>query len=436
MNGKYGVTGPAGSEGSYFFLSYAHSSPLEGRLQAEPDRWVSKFFGDLTDAVRRRSPPEARLTPGFYDQDIPLSSDWKDTINQALSTAKVFVPLYSPGYFARSWPGREWAAFRERLRVVGLADRESERRFAPVLWIPLPRSLNPDPAGLRKALAVGASESAYAMNGLRALLRLTPYRASYRLVVDRLAAKIVELAETAPLPASPEADIERARSPFKTPEAVAVFTVTVAAPARGDVQPGQDVARYGDRGVDWQPYPGDQLLSLADYAAWVAEQLDFSVTIDGIEAAAPGSASPSGGDRARSHSDPGVVLIDPWLVASDDGADALRSFVNDLPSWVMPLLVLHPDDQREEPLAARARGIVGNSTARTELARRAMKGVGSLRDFVSLMPALITEAERQYLRRKPVLDSMARPGSRPTLTAGRPPASPIPPHSVKEQPDV
>jgi FxsC-like protein len=411
-----------GHDSRYFFLSYAHSPPLEGSLRANPDRWVRKFFGDLTISVERHASRQPRLAPGFFDQDIPLSSDWKASLTRALSTAEVFVPLYSPGYFARSWPGREWACFMQRLAGSGLA--RPEDRFVPILWIPLPAEQ--DPPGLRQALAVGASEAAYAENGLRALLRLTPYRASYDLVVDRLAAKIVELAETAPLPRSAAPDIDAVTSPFKLEASTAVFTVTVAAPSRAHVVAERDPAGYGDRGIDWRAYPRDQELPLADYAAWVAEQLDFAVQVDDIEnaAASQGAASARNAGATR-HGRPGIVLIDPWLVARDGGAHDLRSFVSELPSWVLPLLVLgSDDDERGSGLADRARAILGDATLpRTELAKRSMRGVGSLGDFVALMPSLIAEAERQYLRHGPVLRTPAH-RSRPLMAAEGRPANP------------
>lgn len=423
-----------GRRGTYFFLSYAHSLPLEGRPQADPlagrpqmdpDRWVHAFFRDLANSVRRHASPASQLDPGFFDQNIPLSSNWKASLTQALSTAEVFVPLYSPSYFVRSWPGKEWAAFQQRVRDSGLAD--PLRHFAPVLWIPLPAGQ--DLPGLAEALAVGAQESAYAENGLRALLRLTPYRASYRLVVDRLAARIVDIAEATPLPRSAAPDFDDVTSPFEPGPAAPLFTVVVAAPVRADLPAERDPAGYGDRGVDWRPYPRDQGLSLAEYAAWMAEQLDFAVQIRGVENAA-----------SAVHDRPGVVLIDPWLVASTGQAPALESLVSRLPSWVMPLLVLGADDNEQGGrLVEQVRAILRKAAiARTELTRRAMSGVTSLRDFVSLMPFLIAEAERQYLRHGPVLHVTARDGSRPMLAAdGSSATPPSSPHSFEEdQSDV
>ncbi len=424
MSGNDSTQDRLGQRGTYFFLSYAHSPPLEGILRADPDRWVRTFFSDLENSVQRRASATSQLDPGFFDQNIPLNSNWKASLTRALSSAEVFVPLYSPSYFARSWPGKEWAAFQQRVRDSGLS--EPLRRFAPVLWVPLPAGQ--DPPGLDEALAVDAP-AAYAENGLCALLRLTPYRESYRLIVDRLAAQIVELAEVTPLPRSAAPDFDDVTSPFEPGLTVSVFTVIVAAPARADLPAERDPTGYGDRGVDWRPYTRDQSLSLAEYAAWVAEQLDFAVQIRGL-----------GNVAGAAHGTPGVVIIDPWLLASAERTHDLESLVDGLPSWVMPLLILDAEDkERGGRLAEQAQAMLGKpTTGRTELAKRASAGVTSLRDFVSLMPALIAEAERQYLRYGPVQNFTAHGGSRPVLAPDGLPAGSIPPpqSSEEDQPDA
>jgi FxsC-like protein len=391
-----------GQRSSYFFLSYAHSPPLAGTRQADPDQWVRRFFRDLTESVDRLASPRSGLTPGFFDQEIPANADWKASLTRALGATEVFVPLYSPGYFSRSWPGREWACFHQRMILAGLAD--PLERLVPVLWIPLPGGQ--DRPGLQQALAVGAADGAYAENGLRALLRLTQYRTSYRLIVDRLAARIVNLAETAPLLPSATPDIDDVQSPFDAGASAALFAVAVAAPTLSDLPFDRDRAGYGLRRTDWRAYPQSQELPLAEYAAQVTEQLDFTVTVADIEktGAFPGSM-------------PGVVLIDPWFIAGDQGIDALASFVRDMPSWALPLLVLDSTaDMRATQLADQARAILGGvAKARTSTAKRAIRGVSSLKEFVSFMPVLVAEAERQYLRHGPIPRPTARMGSRPRL---------------------
>ncbi len=394
------------SPGSYFFLSYAHSAPLSDTAKTDPDQWVSRFFHSLSDAVRRRASPAPRHDPGFFDQEIPLGSDWKASLTRALSIAQVFVPLYSPSYFAQSLPGREWACFYDRM---SRAEPDNPlRRFAPVLWIPVPAEL--DQPGMRELLATAAADQAYADNGLRALLRLRPYKTLYQQVVDQLAAQIVELAERAPIRPSPVEDIDAVTSQFNPEAAAAVFAVAVAAPALPTLPDGADPAGYGNVSAAWRPFADEQELSLAEYAARVAERLDFAVLISGIEKT---------GDSLSSK--PGGILIDPWFVADEHRLSMLRSFVRDMPSWVLPLLVTgSAADAGAAQLAKDTRAILAEAgLARTDTVRRAVKGVSSLSDFVSIMPMLVVEAERQYLRHGPVRRSTARPGSPPLLAGDR-----------------
>jgi FxsC-like protein len=403
---------------SYFFLSYAHSPPLAGTPPAAHDRWVRTFFRDLTDAVNRLgSRPE--LAPGFFDQQIPLGSNWRAAFARALSAAAVFVPLYSPGYFARSWPGREWACFERRMIDAGVKDPQG--RFAPVLWIPLRPGENH--TGLDQALALGAPESAYADNGLRALLRLAPYSESYKNIVERLAGRIVELAEKAPLTPSAVPDIDKVQSPFREFARAAVFVVIVAAPP-GPPSEGDDGGE-GVNPVAWRPFAEIQELSLAEYATTVAEQLDFAVVVADLADAE--------GQLARN---PGVILIDPRYVADENGLRELRRVADHLPPWMLPVLVVNPGaDRHEAELAQRVRVILDRSQlTRTPTAAQAVAGVTSLEQFADLMPFLIAEAERQYLRRGPTTRSTARPGSRPRLLGDESTAR-LAPQPQKEDPD-
>jgi len=413
-----GRTGPD-RKGRYFYLSYAHSVPLSGNPHVPPDEWVAQLFYDLSGAVRERASPRFQLAPGFFDQEIPLDSNWKAVRSQALAAAEVFVPLYSPSYFARSLPGREWACFQQRLVHAEVAD--PLQRFVPVLWIPLPGNL--DRRGMREALDLGAAEPAYAENGLRALLRLMPYRPAYRQVVSRLAARIVEIAESRPLGPSIVPDIDEAKSAFNPEAAASVFAVTVAAPVTRAALAGREPADYGANASDWRPFPG-QALPLVEYAVRVAEELNFAALVTFM--AVPGDPP---------HDRPGVFLIDPWIAADEKGLRSLISCIQGLPSWVLPLLILgSPVDAKTADYAERVRSVLASTgMVNSETSRLAMVGVGSLEHFVTLMPLLAAEAERQYLRHGPIRPTTARPGPRPRLV-GSWYANPAPQPS-REKPD-
>lgn len=389
---------------NYFFLSYAHSPPLAGVPASAHDPWVKTLFSDLSNCVNVKASRRLDLAPGFIDQEIPLGADWRGSLLKALSSAEVFVPLYSPGYFAGSWPGREWACYELRLTNAGV--RDPQQRFMPVLWSPL--RPGEAPPGLRKALDVGDGELGYAENGLRAMLRLAPYRDAYHRIVERLAGQIVDLAERKAIRPSAVPDIDEVRSPF-TAAPSAVFTVAVAAPAGSGLRAG--VKRGSQSQPDYRPDP-----SLPEYVATIAEQLDFAVTVADLDVAAGelGSA-------------PGIILIDPRFAANRDGLNALRRAVSGRP-WVLPVVVTPAavgqrvtDDEQaaEADLAHGIADALTESPPRSDTAREALAGVSSLERFTMLMPYLIAEAERQFLRSGPVKRTTAPPGSRPRLRGAR-----------------
>jgi FxsC-like protein len=412
----------ASAPGGYFFLSYAHFPPLAGSPEEHqpdpPDEWVGMFFRDLTNAVQNSASPPPPRAPGFFDQEIPLGSDWKAVLSRALGTAEVFVPLLSPDYITKSWPGREWACFERRMKSAGI--REPLRRFAPVLWIPLPA--NQQPGGLQEALdlAPNAASSAYRENGLRALLRLAPYRRSYEMIVRQLAERVVEVAEK--MPSGPSVvDIDQVESKFSRDANLAAFVIVVAAPAVPDLPEGADSVAYGPAAQAWRPFARDeQQLSLAEYAQVTAEQLGFAVDVIDIEKAKDG------------FSEPGVVLIDPRYLADAEGLNTFRAFAQQLQPWMLPVMVT---GARAENWVRQVKILLGGSRiSRSEPARRGLKGVASLREFVNLMPFLVAQAEREYLRHGPIQSCIAQAGARPRLGGHDEPSEPTAPQPRREFP--
>jgi FxsC-like protein len=397
------VTGTEHSRGSYFMLSYAHSPPLTSHRPGELDQWVRRFFDDLDTAVAERRSADSGLEGGFCDQVIPLGSDWKAALTRALRTAEVFVPLYSEAYFSRTQSGREWECFYRRMFRAGILD--PKERFVPVIWTPLLQEQHR--AWAREAPRFEGSPE-YADNGLQALLRLKVYASTYRTVVDELAERIVAIAEGSPVGPSRVDDLDRLDSPFQPEAASALFAVTVAAPTIASVPAERAAASYGTQGPEWRPFPDDHELSLASYAKIVAERLDFAVVVTGLE---------KPGDDLNSK--PGVVLIDPWFVAAKGGASKLRAFIRHRRSWVLPVIVVDsPDDKRTADLAQQARDILKDAEVKhSDAALRTVPKICSFQEFVSEIPFLITEAERQYLRHGPLQHPVSTgPAPRPRLT--------------------
>ncbi len=228
--------------GVYFFLSYAHSAPISERIRSDSDPSVGVFFKDLTEAVKDRARPVEGMEIGFFDQQIPSGVDLKTLLSEALGSAEVFVPLYSPGYFAKSWPIREQEVFRRRLRAASAV--APDEHIVPILWTPFP-SWEQTPS-VARALSIGANISEYGENGLRALCMLASYRRSYQLVLSRLADEIVTVAERSPLGPSAAPDLDDV--PGTKPPAEAGFLVTMLAPRHGASRAPQAVK---DRGNPW-----------------------------------------------------------------------------------------------------------------------------------------------------------------------------------------
>jgi FxsC-like protein len=416
---------------NYFFLSYAHSPPLAGDEPGDPDKHVEVFYEDLAAAVRNRASESPELIRGFIDRDIPVDSDWKESLSWALGRTQVFVPLYSPGYFARSWPGREWECFHQRLELAGFED--PARRIVPVLWTPWDRHElqwdEPELPGMRVALEVGASEAEYKKSGLRALLEITSYRDSYLTVVDNLAERVVSLAEESPVIPSAVPDIDEVESKFRPGAPLAFFVVAVAAPTNDTAPADSDPGSYGDNSAHWRPFPGQEL-SLAEYAQQVAERLDFKAGINFTSVEEACDAAADG---------PGLILIDPWFIASDQGRAALWSALRKMPPWVLPLIVNSSSpDTRAGQLAAQARRMLSDAGALpVESTRWASRSASTLQDFVALVPALVAEAERRYLRHGGGHAPLGHPGGRRRLSDAAKPDTPTSaPHSTGEAPDA
>ncbi len=379
----------------YFFLSYPRLCPLPDVADVgpedRPDEWVRLFNGDLTEAVKKRATADSALRPGFLDVGGPAAPGWRTTLVDALSSAEVFVPLLSAEYVRRSWPRREWASFERRLEDSRV--REPQRRLAPVLWVPPPAGERPPEFADALSLARGAARTPYEEFGLLALLRLDIYHGFYRQIVGELAERIVALAEQTPVSPSPAPDPGQLQSPVSAEGTGRVFVVAVATPG-------------GAPGGSWRPFGAEHRAPLAEYAVRAVERRDFAVVTVEFEKSA---------ELLRRM--PGLVLIDPSYAAGAEAAATLDELVAALPSWAPPLIVA---DERSAPYVATVRAALEKSYTspkrNPEPVRRGLRGVSSLREFDTLMPFLVSLAEREYLRHGPIRRSestrarYARPG--------------------------
>jgi FxsC-like protein len=383
--------------GTYFYLSYAHSTLGYADDTGDTDHWVTVFFNDLARAVREvaRFPVE---DPGFYDALLP-PGNWKADLTKALSATEVFVPLYSTGYLDRTWPMGERQSFLQRLPA---ATAKTDPHVVPVLWAPLPDDWSRVPE-LPVALELGHDMPSYLDNGLRALCMLPPYREHYRSMVSRLARRIVDIAELSPLGSNRVpafGDIAGSGNSDDTP-----FIVGVLAPTTQDLPTRRSAETYGVLGQSWRPFGAASDVPVAEYAANYAERLGLTTRIIDFNP-----------DRELLDRFPGMIIVDPWIMLGDGGRSALGPIGVDLRNWVTVLVVADADDPQYAEHGAELRAAVTEMLTRAGAPR--VQHANGVAEFERLMPRLVTEVRRRYLRNAPTLAVVEAQRRRPTLTDG------------------
>lgn len=361
---------------TYFFLSYAHSVPLSAGVRPDTDYWVNRFFNDLATAVRHAATRSRDLDAGFFDGQVNPGADLRQTLTDALSLAHVFVPLHSPNYFRNAWALGERESFRSRL--TRLTPAQAERHLVPVLWLPLPsRGERPETTRALDLVPDAGDRADYAENGLRALCKLSAYHDLYRRVLEALAKQIVTVTETQPLARSRATTLSSHPVPDSVGPALVVTTLT-------------DHAR-------WRPYAGQHELAVADHVAATAERLGLPTRVVDLAAA-----------RALAPRSPTVVLVD-----AATGAAAIRSALDDLPRWVVPLVIA----------AGHERGATAPESVSEALQAAGFPRVMPVRaidEFERCTPLLVTEARKQFLRYGPVDPPDGPVTPRPSLRPARP----------------
>jgi TIR domain-containing protein len=370
--------------GYYFFLSYAHSAPLEVAEDADTpqsdssgidaDPVVASFYTDLRQTVAALVRP-GRADIGFLDQDLPPGSDLRVDLAAALGSAQVFVPLYSPGYFTRSWPLREQAAFRRRLLV---ADVNPESRIVPIVWTPvLPTDQQTD---VRRALAAANAFPEYRENGLRALFLLESHRSAYEAFRAWLAAEIVAVAERSPLEPSAAVNLEEVEG----------STVKEARFLVGMLDPGEIPARAHPW---WRAYAAP----ITQHAATLADRLGLRSEVTDVAEA-----------EQLFERTPGIVLVDPW--PAGDRAESITARLRGLPPWVVPVVLEEPRERLGEQAAALAATI---SRVKNAVTGR-VESVSDMSQLEQILPGLVARARRRYLRQVQI-DGISGSGRRPRL---------------------
>jgi FxsC-like protein len=374
----------------YFFLSYAHSPPSSNGHGDRTDFWVAVFFQNLRDRVRDLARAGTDMEIGFSNHLLRPDPEWDVWTANALATSEVFVPLLEPGYLTRAWPMSQYDSFRGRTHAS--PSPQAREHILPVLWGPWLDS--PGNVGLPEldaAMRLCAEVPAYAEQGLRSMCMVSIYRKQFSAVLNILAGRIVELAQDAPLgPSAPLASGVRAsRSPGPTS-----FVVGVLAPVRARLPAARKATSYGASAELWRPFLAQER-PVAHAAADVAENFGAPTTIVDYST-----------DSAAVHRRPGLVLIDPWITRTQGGLELMNSALDNLPQWVIPIVVIDETDPQYASLGANLIDLVVEQLSyKSGIRPRWLHGIDEL---AQLVPDVVNEATRQYMGQRQAGPTMGR----------------------------
>jgi FxsC-like protein len=233
-------------------------------------------------------------------------------------------------------------------------------------------------------------------------------RRDYRTVLDRLARDIVRVAEQTPLGPSHAPEPSGTANPART---ATPFVIAVLSPTTRRLPPERDSAAYGSTPLQWRPFRDAQARPIVDYAASVAERLGLPTQI--VDFASIGDAFVAS---------PGVLIIDPWIIAGPPWSTTLADVARALPQWVTPLVIV---DKRDPQYGSRGGALTEQATSMLpftgiprERVRRQAPVADDVEEFVRLMPMIVAQTRRKFLRHHPAVRttdvSSARPWSDPT----------------------
>jgi O-acetyl-ADP-ribose deacetylase (regulator of RNase III) len=184
------------------------------------DDYLRQFYQDLRRTIGQLTgagPHEI----GFFDQeDIYPGEPLPGAIVDALQASRVFVSIFTPGYFQSELCGQEWQVFASRLKE---AASPVPPLILPVLWSSpanLPRPLPEAAANIHYAREEYGG--AYLEAGLRALMRRAESEEYYLYgnFLLSFAERLVEVAKSYEIPALPTRPVlEYVRSAFHQADA-------------------------------------------------------------------------------------------------------------------------------------------------------------------------------------------------------------------------
>jgi FxsC-like protein len=320
----------------WFFLSYARRDAI-GR------EYLKRFYEDLAREVASKAGLRSNLKEsdvGFFDEiGIEAGDHWPKTMANALQRCRVFVCLFSRGYFNSEYCGKELQVFLDRVKTYAIANKiEPPPVVMPVLWdrpdmlpVPLPAAVSD------LQYTHDSFGKLYSKEGLSFLMRLQRNRDEYELFLMEFAEKLVRVGGSAILPAFPAMPpLSEVKSIFHSrPTNGAATVLDTAGPrfvqfvfvaGRRQEFQGTDFRKrldyYGDEGgLDWHPYlpdVPDEVAIMAQEVA-VAEKLRYEVLSldDGIIGQL---------EEAQRRNKVVAIIVDTWTLRLQPYHAAMREY--------------------------------------------------------------------------------------------------------------
>ncbi|WP_406859204.1 TIR-like protein FxsC [Streptomyces sp. HUAS MG47] len=378
----------------YFFLSYAHT-PKNHPNDRDPNHWVEHFYRDLCDHVLQLTSLPAGVPAGFMDKQMQPGEGWQESLSEALSYCRVFVPLYSPRYFLSEQCGREWFAFTQRaVNHQSRGNGNSVSEIVPALWVPVPPRQLPQPAE-RLQFNHASFGDEYADEGFYGLIKLKYLREQYERAVYLLAKRIVRVAEETGLPdGDPHRDYLSVPSAFGPPGPARRMDVSVLACSSTELPDQRGPDCYGTHAREWNPYRPDSSRPLVEHAAELVRNLDYRVNVGEFDADA-GRMLASGPPSA-----PGLLLLDRWALTTRHGRELVDRLCAEDRPWIsvmVPWNRLDPESASREP---ELRDIADAALAPRQLESAGHRSPGggllTLEAFNQELPRAVEAAEKHY----------------------------------------
>jgi FxsC-like protein len=413
----------------YFFLSYARTPKRDPADKEDPDRWVSKLYKDLCDAILQMTdvlPEEA----GFMDRENRLGAEWSPELRSALATCRVFVPLYSRRYFESDNCGKEWFAFARREINRKARGCQVSSAMVPALWTRLERSRIPDVA---QSLQYDHSDlgERYCTEGFYGIMKLQNYRANYHRAVYRLAERIVTIGDQGADSVDDEVmqkieqkGFESLQSAFGPASARRTTNgqlhIVVLAHDVRTLPPGRASDYYGETPHTWSPYQPDYPQPVADYALELAKKcLDCTPLIGAVE---DGPANWGSNGRPVP---PSLCLVDAWVGVSEAHHERLERLDQVKEPWVSLLVPWNRQDAEmrtaERDLRENLRHHLGRKLAGVpRRCQMAANGIPTLEDFGQLLPEMTMIMLKRFRRYAPAHPPAGPVFERPRLRRADP----------------